>query len=459
MLDRRRFLTHTCSLGVAVPTLASGLLSLASMRQAAAADNEYRALVCILLAGGNDSFNMLVPTDTEQYSAYAAIRSDLALEQQSLLPVTLANPSERTFGLHPSMGALQTLLNNGDACMLANTGTLLEAFDAASVQAGTANLPVGLFSHADQIQQWQTAVSNNRTAEGWAGRIADRAASASAMNGLSMNISLSGSNIFQSGRNTNPYSISASGNGAVSINEYNTPDFFGTNRKTAIDALLAASTTDPIQAEYQRRFRNALDSQAVFADAMQQAPMLTTMISENNALSNALAQIARVISVRDQLGASRQTFFVTVGGWDHHDEVLDNQARMLPLVANAMADFRALLGELAVFDQVTTFTTSDFGRTLTSNGRGSDHGWGGHHVVMGGSVQGARLFGEYPLLATNAPLDVGRGIYAPTTSVDEYFAELALWFGVSASDLTTILPNIGRFYSPQPGTSPLGFLS
>ena len=172
--------------------------------------------------------------------------------------------------------------------------------------------------------------------------------------------------------------------------------------------------------------------------------------------SQSLRQIARVIAARDALGACRQTFFVQVGGWDHHDEVLDNQANMLPAISRGLKEFRDALIEIGVYNDVTTFTTSDFGRTLTSNGKGSDHGWGGHHLVMGGSVTGAQLIGTYPLLSMNSPLDVGRGIYIPTTSVDEYFAELALWFGVAATDLDGVLPNVRAFYAPESGTPPPG---
>ena len=178
-----------------------------------------------------------------------------------------------------------------------------------------------------------------------------------------------------------------------------------------------------------------------------------------NRFSQALKQIARVIGARDALGASRQTYFVNVGGWDHHDEVLDNQAAMLPMISKGLAEFRDALVELGVFDDVTTFTTSDFGRTLTSNGRGSDHGWGGHHIVMGGAVNGGTIYGRYPELSMSSPLDVGRGVYAPTTSIDEYFAELATWFGVAASDLDRVLPNVRSFYTPGSPDLPIGFLS
>lgn len=459
MTTRRKFLTHTCSMGVAGATAVSALGTLGLSRHAVAQNaGDYRALVCILLAGGNDSYNMLVPTENSQYSAYQAIRSDLALAQSDLLSLPGTANNGVSYGLHPGMGALKSLYENGEAALIANVGTLLEPVDAAAVEAGTASVPLGLYSHADQINQWQTALPSQRIADGWAGRIADRMRSVNLANGISMNISLSGTNVFQSGREIAEYSIEASGDGAVGINGYGEASDFGTFRTNGIDSLLDVSHSRLLRSEYRTRLRSAIDAQAVFTTAMATTPALTTDFG-TNPFSQALRQISRVIGARDALGVSRQTFFVTVGGWDHHDEVLGNQAALLPLVANGISEFRNALVELGVFDQVTTFTTSDFGRTLTSNGRGSDHGWGGHHIVMGGDVTGGQIVGDYPLLAANSPLDVGRGIYIPTTAVDEYFAELALWFGVAAGDIDYVLPNMRAFYSPGSGTPPLGFMN
>ena len=459
MINRRQFLGHSCALGVASATVGTTLGQLALTREAAAQQaGDYRALVCILLAGGNDSYNMLVPTGNAQYAEYAAIRSDLALARSDLigLPGTAANGE--TYGVHPGMPELATLFGNGEAALIANVGTLLEAVDAPAIEAGNARVPVGLFSHSDQINQWQTAAPADRIADGWGGRIADRMQNVNAANGISMNISLSGTNVFQSGQVAAEYSIDAAGNGVVGINGYGDTSEFGQFRTQTIDALLAVEQQGLLRREYRQRLRDSIDAQAVFSGALEQAQVLTTNFGAGP-FSQALRQIARVISVRDVLGATRQTFFVTVGGWDHHDEVLNNQARMLPAISQGLAEFRNALVELGVFADVTTFTTSDFGRTLTSNGRGSDHGWGGHHVVMGGSVQGGQILGDYPLLSMSSPLDVGRGIYIPTTSVDEYFAELALWFGVSTADIDYVLPNLRAFYTPGSPTPPLGFLA
>jgi uncharacterized protein (DUF1501 family) len=459
MMTRRGFLSHSCSLGIASATVASTLLQLGLSRTAAAQGAPgYRALVCVLLAGGNDSYNMLVPTDNDQFGEYNSIRADLALAQSSLLALPGTTGNGRSYGLHPGMAELQSLFTNGDAAMIANVGTLLEAFDAQAVENGTATLPLGLYSHADQISQWQTAVPDKRVAQGWGGRIADLMQDVNLQNGVSMNISLSGSNVFQSGDQVGEYSIDASGDGAPGLNAYGDGTDFGAFKKRMVDELLAVQQQHILRREYSRRLRGAIDAQAVFVDAMQTSPSLSTDFSPGP-FSQSLRQIARVIGARDALGATRQTFFVTVGGWDHHDDVLDNQANMLPAVSAGLQEFRDALVELGVFDEVTTFTTSDFGRTLTSNGKGSDHGWGGHHIVMGGSVNGGSIYGDYPILSSSSPLDVGRGVYAPTTSVDEYFAELARWFGVPASELDQVLPNVRSFYSPESNQSPIGFLS
>ncbi len=459
MITRRGFLTHSCALGVATATATTTLLSLGLARTAAAQSAPgYRALVCILLAGGNDSYNMLVPTDNDQFGEYSAIRTDLALQQNELLALPGTASNGRSYGVHPGMPELQSLFTNGEAALIANVGTLLEPFDAQAVESGIARLPLGLFSHADQINQWQTAVPDARIAQGWGGRIADLMQGINVQNGVSMNISLSGSNVFQSGNQIGEYSIDAAGDSAPGINAYDDGTEFGAFRKRMVDEMLAVQQQNILRREYSRRLRGAIDAQSVFVDALQTSPALTTSFSPGY-FSQALRQIARVIGARDALGASRQTFFVTVGGWDHHDDVLDNQANMLPAISAGLQEFRNALVELGVFNEVTTFTTSDFGRTLTSNGKGSDHGWGGHHIVMGGSVNGGSIYGDYPILSASSPLDVGRGVYAPTTSVDEYFAELAQWFGVSASELDQVLPNVRSFYSPESNVPPIGFLS
>jgi uncharacterized protein (DUF1501 family) len=429
------------------------LMALGTAQRAAAQQGDYRALVCILLAGGNDSFNMVVPFDTDQYSAYASLRADLALPPDRLLPLQGLSQAGRRYALHPEMAEIQQLYANGELAVLANVGTLIEPVDAAAIENG-ARVPLGLYSHSDQIAQWQTSVPDGRLSHGWGGRIADLFMSGTPDGGIPMSISLSGANLFQAGRGTTEYSIISAGDGATGINAYDDGSEFGAFRKRMVDALLDVPHTHPMRAEYAGRMRSAIDNRRVFVDAIESAPDVSTVFSPNE-FSRSLRQIARVIGARAAFGARRQTFFVQVGGWDHHDEVLNNQARMLPAISRGLMEFRNALVELGVFDAVTTFTTSDFGRTLTSNGKGSDHGWGGHHLIMGGAVGGGRMLGTYPTLAANSPLDTGRGVYIPTTPVDVYFAELALWLGVPATDLDAVLPNVRRFFSPESDALPL----
>lgn len=454
--SRRKILKS--SLGFAGSAMTASALQLGYVRQAAASGpfNDYKAMVCILLAGGNDSFNMIVPDDDDQHAQYQMIRSDLALARSDLLPLSGTTLEGRSYAVHPGMPEVQALYDTGELAVVANVGPLIDYVDAAAVASG-APVPLGVFSHSDQIQTWQTGVPYRRIAQGWGGRLADVCQEANLANGISMNISLSGSNVFQSGEAVDAYAIESTGNGAPGISAYDDGTDFGAFRKRMIDDLLSSEQENLLRREYRQRLRNAIDAHAIFVAAMEAGQPISTQFGGNQ-FSQALRQIARVISARDGLGVTRQTFFVTLGGWDHHDDVLVNQAAMLPTVATGLREFRDALQELGVFDAVTTFTTSDFGRTMTSNGKGSDHGWGGHHLVMGGSVNGGRFYGEYPELSDNSPLDVGRGIYVPTTPVDEYFADLALWFGLAAGELEHVLPNIRTFYSPESGDPPLGML-
>ena len=271
-----------------------------------------------------------------------------------------------------------------------------------------------------------------------------------------MNISLSGNNVFQSGSATTPYSITTDDQGAKSLNGYTEDSPGGRFTRAVVDDLLASSQQQLLRREYGNRFADALATQQAVSSALSGAQPLTTAFAADP-FGQAMRQIARMISVRDQFGSSRQTFFVTVGGWDHHDGLLENQAAMLPMIDAGLLAFRDALAELGALPMVTTFTTSDFARTLTSNGKGSDHGWGGQHIVMWGAVNGGQFYGDYPDIHPDNPLDVGRGVYVPTTATDLYFAELARWFGVDDSDLTEVLPNLERFYSIDSG-APLGFM-
>lgn len=457
MFSRRRFLTHSCGLSVAAATASTTALTLGLTRSVSATTADgYKALVCILLAGGNDSYNMLLPHDQDQYDEYSKIRSDLALEHDTLLALTSQSEDGRSYAVHPGLAEVRQIFESGDLAFVANVGTLLEPVDAEAIRAG-ARVPLGLFSHSDQIAQWQSSVSYNRSSTyGWGGRMADLL-DPNPANGLSMNISLSGTNLFQTGNHVSPYTIYSQGDGANTV--WSFPQFWsnGINAHTVVRELLGVGHDNMLRREYSRRLKGAMDNRDTFVNAIRTAPEFETEFSDNY-FSGALKQVARVIGARDTLGQSRQTFFVQYGGWDHHDGVVDYQSWMLPIVSKGLNEFKSALQELGDFDNVTTFTISDFARTLTSNGKGSDHGWGGHHMVMGGAVKGRELYGTYPELSEASPLDVGRGVYIPTMAVEQYFAELALWFGVERGNLDEVLPAIHKFYSPSGGEAPVGFL-
>jgi len=448
--SRRRFFGHA---GVSL-LAATQLGSLARVAQAAPAA-DYQALVCILLAGGADSFNMLIPYDQARYDAYAGMRSDLALPRTDILPLDYTGPDSRQMAVHPGMPEVRDLFDSGELAFLANVGPLAEPTDRAGYDNGSATLPLGLFSHADQIAQWQTSVPDQRIATGVAGRMADLLAPGLPVGPISMNVSLSGTNVFQNGAGVTSYSIDAT-EGARQVAGYETDDPGSSVFTTALDSLLAAGYEDPFRRTYAAQLRESMDAAQQVQTALDGAPALAATFS-TGPFSETLAQIARIVSVSSELNAPRQTFFVTFGGWDHHDDVIPRQADMLPVVSRGLAEFHSAMNELGVNDRVTTFTISDFGRTLTSNGRGSDHGWGGHNLVMGGGVAGGSVYGSYPEIDPGNSLDVGRGRFIPTTSVDEFYAELALWFGVASGDLDQLLPNIGRFFVPGSGR-PVGFM-
>ncbi|MGI9592606.1 MAG: DUF1501 domain-containing protein [Myxococcota bacterium] len=453
-ITRRRFLSDMGRVGLGCATLPMLALGGRAGAQGLPMGDDYRALVCILLAGGNDSYNMVVPLDPAEYPGYAAARSDLALASDTLLPIRPRGLG-RDYGLHPSMPEVQQLFDDGRLSVFANVGTLAERVTLAELEAGAARVPLGLYSHADQIRQWQTSLPDSRSAVGWGGRVADLLEPFAPAGALPLGISLSGTNVFQSGEGAVEYSITTQG--SIGIEGFGDDDPFQQARADAIRALANGAQENLLKAQFGATIERSIQSHEVFTEALASADPLDTSFSPGP-LSQGLAMVARTIAARGALDARRQTFFVTFGGWDHHDELLDNQAGMLVTLSRALAEFDAALGELGVRDEVTTFTISDFGRTLSSNGRGSDHGWGGNQLVMGGSVLGGEFFGEYPALEPDNPLDTGRGRLIPTLSTDEVFAELAMWFGVEPLDVEQVLPNIGRFTVPSRVSPPVGFL-
>ncbi len=469
-ISRRGFLRQAGCAGMSALPLLNTLLNLRLMEGVASADvppaaGEYRALVCILLAGGNDSFNMLIPQDPTDYQTYKSSRSNLALPASQILPINPIGLPQ--FGVHYAMPELANLFEQGHAAFVANVGSLIEPVqNRTQVSQNAKRLPLGLYSHSDQIEQWQTSIPHSRSGIGWGGRMADLLKDLNSNPTVPMSISLDGSNVFQTGNTGAEYAITPSG--AVALSSYNNgwQQYQDVQNvlSTAVDSQLTQQYSNILAQTFNTRKKQALDAYSIFAAAT--APPLPNGVTfPSSYLGQRLQMIARAIQGRATIGAKRQTFFIQWGGWDHHDSVLENQALMLPDVSTAVGAFYTALTAMGVQDKVTLFTISDFGRTLTSNSRGSDHAWGGNHFVVGGAVAGKKIYGSYPSLKVNPdvgaevnPLDTGRGRFIPTTSCDQFFAELALWLGVSKSNLPLVFPNIGNFYSTSGSAPPVGFL-
>ena len=485
-MNRRKFIKHATCGAMGSATLLSSLTSLGSVNGLVKTNKnippteDYKALVCILLAGGMDSYNMLVPTGTTSndpgFNEYKALRTDLAFANASI-PLPLTNPQAsgfrgvasayHDFGIHPGMPEMQQLFNSGKMALMSNIGTLVEPIlNYNEYKNGIKKLPLGIYSHADQIMQWQTSVPQSRDALGVGGRIADLLHANNTNTEISMNISLAGKNIFQRGQEIAEYAISDNVSpGSVGLSSL--PSWWSNAgqiedaRNGGIDSMVSKVYANLLQQTYATTVKNSMSSFVTFKEALQRVPSMTTMFP-GTGLGSELSAISKVMSVRNHLGAKRQIFFVTYGGWDMHDNLINGLNGKLPVVSQAMKAFYDATVELGIADKVTTFTISDFARTLTSNGQGSDHAWGGNNMVMGGAVNGGKIYGSYPKMdvSDNNNMNVSfRGNFIPAVSTDEMYAELALWYGVSPADLCYVLPNLGNFYNYSAGQYPIGFMN
>ena len=468
-MNRRQFLHH----GICAALGGAGLYSaLGSMRLMAAAVgtqnlralNGYKALVCVFLYGGNDSFNTIVPVTGQARSDYLAARGALALGSglHALTPQPGGGPAN--YALHPAMPELAGLFNAGKVAAITNVGSLLYPITSAEYRAGSVPSPPQLFAHNDQSTQWQTARPDDANANGWGGRIADMLHSANTGQ-VPMSITLSANNVFQRGAIVNPYGMGSSGVSRLSYNDDGDEcwisgscsdygaDTMGAN-SAAYDALLAPGTqANALERAYAEATSRSITNYRLIDSALGAAPVWTTPFPDSN-LGNQLQMAARLIGVRGTLGMKRQVFFASTGNYDSHTQQLDDQEGNLAELSQALKAFYDATVQMGVAADVTSFTASDFGRSLAVNSSGTDHGWGGHHFVMGGSVLGGRFYGQMPSLAPeNNPDDTGWGQIIPTQSVDEYAATLARWLGVDAGGIGDIFPNLGRFAS-----SDLGFM-
>ncbi|HET8880904.1 MAG TPA: DUF1501 domain-containing protein [Solimonas sp.] len=452
MMNRRR------ALQLGVNALGSGALlaTLGGFERALAASapaNDYRALVCVFLAGGCDTANLVVPTSGSVYQLYARIRQTLALPSidllglNSLLDLPLLGGVR--YGLHPSCAGLQSLYDSGRLAIVANTGPLAEPLTRADYVAGRATLPPQLFSHIDQ-QHLRMSATADAQPHGWAGRVADLLAAREGQPELAMNVSIGGANLWQSGAETLPYVLSA--DGAPRMRYWQAGDSEAVRRRQVFTRLLDLADADgnPLVREYSRTQRRGIDTAERVASALDAVPAPSTTFPQSY-LGKQLAMAARLIGAREALGVKRQMIFVMAGGWDTHANQLSQQTDLFADLSASLTSFHRATEELAIADSVTSFTATDFGRTLTRNGDGTDHGWGSHALVLGGAVRGGGIYGRMPDMATGSADDAGSGRIIPQIATEQYAATLARWFGVAESDIDTVFPTLGRFASRDLG--------
>ena len=451
--SRRAFLRRTGALSLAAGA-APWALSLAAMGEAAAQTaTDYKALVCVFLYGGNDYANTLVPYDQASYDAYAGLRSNIAIARTALAG-TVLNPTTPLAGglqyaLAPGLAPLVPVFDAGQMAVLLNIGPLVQPTTKAQYAARSVPLPPKLFSHNDQQSYWQSSLPEGART-GWGGRLGDLFASGNG-NSTFTCISVSGNAVYLTGQSAVQYQVSS--NGAVAVNGIKNPLFGSSPCSTALRSLVTQPRTHLLENEYALVTRRSVESNDQLTAALAGATV-PTAFPTGNGLASQLQLVARLIAARTALGARRQVFFVSLGGFDTHDSLATAHPALMTTLGNALGAFQQATVDLGVASQVTTFTASDFGRTLVSNNDGSDHGWGSMHFVLGGAVQGKRFVGTPPAIANNGPDDVGQGRLLPTTSVEQLAGTLATWLGVSATDQLALLPNLANY-----STRDLGFMA
>jgi uncharacterized protein (DUF1501 family) len=452
--SRRDFLRISAQTTVSA-ALASALGCYQRVTAATADTSGYKALVCLYLTGGNDGFNTIVPLTQAGYSLYAQTRTSLALDSNSLLPLNGTASDGYVYGMHPSAPELQSLFNSGKAAVLSNVGTLVQPTTPAQFQAGATPLPPQLFSHGDQATQWQTSIANSPHKYGWAGRLADMYAAQGITPNLGLNIQVGGPNYWQLGAATHTYTL---GTGGAPVMVDTTSSYRNGLRAKAAAALLSQGSNDPNLLVGQ--FSGIQNSAASKVDYVNNAYAIAGDVTtpfpayeQDSDLGAQFHSVARMIKARSQIGDARQMFFVNANGFDTHQNQLSTQSMLLRVISRNIQSFWSALGELGMQDNVTLFTASDFGRSLGSNGSGADHAWGNHQLILGGAVKGGKYYGKMPTLKIGGPDDLSpnSGQLIPTTSTDQYSATLAAWFGVAASDLPTLFPNLNNFSTPTLG--------
>jgi uncharacterized protein (DUF1501 family) len=482
--SRREFLRRAAALTGGVGTAGMPLaLNLAAMSAAASTPSDYKAIVCLFLYGGNDASNTVLATDPASWSTYQAYRS-IGAEPIALLPAgtppdaaaAAATPAAlggvlplspafglapanagRSFALHPSMGEAAGLFGAGRLSIIANAGTLTEPLTQSEFFNSQKRVPAKLFSHNDQFASWQALSPDARV--GWGGRLGDLLAS---MNGATQftNISVSGNAVFMAGQSVVQYQVGS--NGAVAVAGLGGQIFGSYKAGTKLRSIMTADNQHLFAKEHALVARRSIDAQAMFQTAFDSSSVVApstyynpgTRAASANSLARQLQTVARVIGAAGELGAKRQVFFVSMGGFDTHDNQNRSHGDLLARLSHALGYFDGALGSMGLRDKVTLFTASDFGRAFASNGDGTDHGWGGHHFVMGGAqLRGREIVGRFPALGPAEADAVSNGALLPSIAVDQIGATLGRWFGASETDLDQVFPNLGNFSSRD-----LGFL-
>ncbi len=447
--ERRRWLKRASLLTTV--GAASTFTGLRAMNALAQDQADYRALVCIFLYGGNDSFNMFVPRSDDQYAQYAQSRRNLALDRNNLISVSPTSDGAQ-YGFHPALPEVADLFNRGKLGVVGNVGPLIVPTTREQYRTNKVPLPPRLFSHNDQQDFWQSLQFAAAQRSGWAGRVAD-AMHAEFVNGeLSMNISMAGSNLMQTGNQTIPYNLSPAGVVHPKMRELLTGYGRLERRQKAVASLNNTATNHLLADHYRNTMRRSLLVGDELGEILDK-PIDVESGFPDSQLGSAMKMVARTISHRNTLGLKRQIFFIGYGGWDTHGDQTVRHPALLRNLSQCMGAFYSATEALGVAANVTSFTAADFGRTLTTNGDGTDHGWGGHQLVMGGAVNGNQIHGRMPEIRIEGPEDSGRGRIIPSTSVDQYAATLAAWYGLPQAHMADVFPNLPNFNEAK-----LGFL-
>jgi uncharacterized protein (DUF1501 family) len=430
----------------------AGFTRFGAMNALAQTSSDYKALICIFLFGGNDANSMVVPQTTSEYNAYKTIRGSLALPDGNakLLPVTAKNGTP--YALTDGLSSIQPFWAQGKLAVVANVGMLVQPTTRAQYQTGAVPLPTNLFSHADQQLQMQAGIPSSSASTGWAGRVADAVSPMNAGASFPPSVSCSGPALFSKGNIVQSASlIPGFGMQAYGFNGI-WPASAGAARQTALQQILTFNSgLTMIQAADKVR-QDAVSLAAMLASVGSAAPLVTTF--PQTAIGQQLLQVAQILQLRPKIGLSRQIFFCSLSGFDTHSGQSWGQWDLLKQVSAGMLSMYNAAAELGIADKVTIFTESEFGRTLQPSGTGSDHGWGSHHLVLGGGVHGGDMYGRFPVMALGGPDDSAqRGAWIPSSSTDQFGATLAKWFGVDATGLATCFPNLSQF-----AVTDLGFM-